>query len=242
MGQDLYLSVSDESIESPSFSRSFLEEIIFDRYVGLETFLTPEEVKLVRPNTEGQVTIGEKKPLREKDKQALLTKLANALRGKGSLGSVNDLFDSYLLTSDKIEDRERDPSRLKGVLQKIEQHLIAKGDVLPLVHEAYLDKTFQQWVGIIMVDGARVLIEGDLFYEDNYEQIRNSLQVKSYWEDAGKVHFFVTAKPKIEIAGETYFVQTMTKAEQFREYFQRCYDFLDEAMAQGKQVLWEFDC
>lgn len=238
---DLSLCVADDSIESPSFLRAFLEEAIFEQHLKHATFLKEEEIALAHPNTAGEITIGEKKAFKKRDQIKVLSSILKMLTGKKSKQHPRTLLDEYLVTSNKIEDRERDPHALKAVLQKIEQELIAQADRLPLVHTLYETAALEEAILYLEIDGISCDVEGDLHYEEVYgPALRNKIQIKSYLEDYGKVDFYVQAAPTVMINQQTYFCVSSTKAEQFAPAFQRCYDFLDLAIAANKKVLWEF--
>ncbi|MEM6377631.1 MAG: hypothetical protein AAF705_05415, partial [Bacteroidota bacterium] len=65
MGVDLDLYVADGSITSPYLSKAFKNELIFEfYYLKLGAFLNKEEIKIVSPNSQGEITIGEQKPLK----------------------------------------------------------------------------------------------------------------------------------------------------------------------------------
>lgn len=68
MGQTLDLFVSDDSIESPYISRSFKDEVIIHpSYFSLEDFLSEDEIKIITPNSTGEITIGNKRPVKDSD-------------------------------------------------------------------------------------------------------------------------------------------------------------------------------
>ena len=113
MGLSLDLYVEDGSIISPFLPRSFLDEITFEWYFQFSEFLIEEEIKIVSPNTIGEIIIQEKNNISDEDKKRILLKLGDAFVGTGSLEDANKAFDEFLITSDKIEDRERDPHFLK---------------------------------------------------------------------------------------------------------------------------------
>lgn len=237
---DLDLYVDDESIESPHLSRRFKDEIIFDWYLNFESFLSEEEIKLVSPNTYGEITMGEKKPFKEIDKSKFLDKIYDAVMGKGSFGKVNDLFDDFLITSEKVEDRERDPKKLKNVLKKIQIQLINKSSEFPLIHSVFKTKELKEEIGYVMIDNVKAHIEGDLYHYDDYKRIRNKIHIKSYFEDFGKIDLYVDVKPEIQINDITYFTKSITKADQFEKEFDACFDFLEQAIKANKKILWEF--
>ncbi|WP_435263425.1 hypothetical protein [Tenacibaculum sp. nBUS_03] len=240
MGMDLDLYVYDESIESPHLSRSFQDEIIFDWYLNFESFLSDEEIKKVSPNTYGEITIGEKQPFEERDKSKILDKISDVTTGNGSLNNINNLLNDFLIISEKVEDRERDPKRLKKILKKIQNHLIDRSFELPLVHSIFKSKELNEEVGSILIDGIEGLIEGDLYHYDNYENVRNKIHIKSYNDDYGKIDFYLDIKPMIKFNDTKYFTKSITKAEQFKKEFEACFDFLDQAIKANKKVLWEF--
>lgn len=204
---DLDLYVYDGSIESPYFSRSFKDEVIFDWYLGFESFLTKKEIEIVSPNTYGEIIIGEGK---------------------------------YIITSEKVVDRERNPCILKEVLVKIEKYMKMKSMELPFVHFVYEGFNFKEKLYSIKIDEVESIIEGDLFYYENYEKVRNKIQLKSYLGDYGKIDFLIEVTPQIEINNQRFYTRSITKAQQFEGEFKKCYDFLDEAIKQNKKVLWEF--
>lgn len=239
MGLNLFLYVADESIESPYLSRAFKDEIIFEWYLKFDTFLNPEEKKILLPNSYGEVVIGEKKTIEEKDKTNFLDKIQKALSGISSHNEMNKLFDEFLITSNKVEDRERDPQKLREVLQKVERQLMEKSSELPLVHSIYKSKDLKNETEFITIDNISAHIEGDMFHSDNYENIRNKIRVSSYNEDVGKIDLWIDVTPEILINNETYYTKTITKAEQFEPDFRSCYHFLDVAINSNRKVLWE---
>jgi hypothetical protein len=237
---ELYLSTADNSIDSPYISKAFYDEIISEWYIKFADFLTEDEVKIVRPNILGEITIGQKKEFKLKDQSSLIDKIANVISGKQSAKSVNAIFDEFLITSTKIEDRERDPELLKSTLQKIEDYLQKNADTLPLMHSLYDSETLENEVERITIDGIEALVEGDLFYDSDYANIRNKLQIKSYYDDFEKINLKLTVTPEIIIHNKTYYTQSISKASHFKYEFKQCYDFLNRAIAQNKKVLWEF--
>jgi len=237
---DLDLYVHDKSIESPDIARSFKDEIIFEWYLKLNDFLLDEEIKVVTPNTYGEITIGEKKPLEKKDNAKILFKLSKILFGKERFNSINDIFNEYLIISEKVEDRERNPENLKQALKKIENHLIKNSTKLPVVHSIYEDRQLKKEVNQLEIGGINVNIEGDLFYLDNYKYLRNKIQLKSYLDDYGKIDDLIEVKPEIQINNKIYYTKTKTKAEQFENEFKKCFSFLDKAIKLKKKILWEF--
>lgn len=240
MGMNLDLYVNDGRIQSPYLSKSFKDEIIFEWYINFKEFLNEEEIKIVTPNIFGEITIGEKKTFEEKDKDKLFSTIAKAITEKKSLDSINDLFNEFLITSHRVEDRERDPEKLKKVLKKVENQLIAKSTVLPLVHTVYETEELIDEIEYLMIEDVKAHIEGNLFYYENYHSVRDKIHVKSYHDDFGKIDFYVEVKPEIKIDNKTYFTKTLTKAEQFKDEFKLCYYFLDQAIKANKKVLWEF--
>jgi hypothetical protein len=240
MGMSLDLYVNDGSIQSPYLSKAFKDEIIFEWYINFKEFLNEEEIKIVTPNIFGEITLGEKKPLEEKDKSKFFSTIAKAITGKKSLDSINDLFDEFLITSHKVEDRERYPEKLKEVLKKVENQLITQSTVLPLVHTVYETEELIDEIEYLMIEDMKAHIEGNLFYYENYHSLRDKILIKSYYDDFGKIDFYVEVKAEIQIDNKTYFTNTITKAAQFKDQFQLCYDFLDQAIKANKKVLWEF--
>jgi len=241
MGIELDLFVADESIESPWFSRSFLNEIIFENYIQFDDFLTGDEYDIIKPNAEGEVILGEKRKATFFEKAKLPFVIHKAMKGKITVEEINALRDKLVHRSERIEDREREPLPLKCVLKKVEEHLICNSDTLPLVHSLFEDEALENEVFDLEVGGIMVNVDGDLFYKENYAEIRNKILLKGYLEDYGKVHSFVEVKPEVEIEGTRYFTKTLTKAEQFKEEFEKCYTFLNEASKHNKKVLWEFE-
>jgi hypothetical protein len=237
---ELYLSTADNSIDSPYISKAFYDEIISEWYIKFADFLTEDEVKIVRPNILGEITIGQKKEFKLKDQSSLIDKIANVISGKQSAKSVNAIFDEFLITSTKIEDRERDPELLKSTLQKIEDYLQENADTLPLMHSLYDSETLENEVERITIDGIEALVEGDLFYDSDYANIRNKLQIKSYYDDFEKINLKLTVTPEIVINNKTYYTKSISKASHFKYEFKQCYDFLNQAIAQNIKVLWEF--
>ncbi|MFK7970624.1 MAG: hypothetical protein AB8F95_09660 [Bacteroidia bacterium] len=238
MTLDLY--VDDESIESPFLTRAFMDEIIFESYISLKDFLDKQEQKIVYPNPDGEITLGQKKAFEQGDKDTLLSKLSEATLGKGNLAEIGNMLDSYLDKSEKVEDRERDSQLLFATLKKVQEYLIDHRDTLPLVHIVYETEAHEERVSAIMIDGVEAIFEGDLHYYDDYHVIRNKLSVKSYMDDHGKVDFLIDVQPVIEVNGTRYFTQSITKSEQFQPDFKKCFDFLEKAIKMGKRVLWEY--
>lgn len=241
MGMDLDLYLEDEGIESPYLSRSFKDEIVFEWYIRHSDFLTEEEVKVMSPNPLGEVIVGEKKKFTEIDKKRALSKVLSSLRGKGKLNDVDKFLDDFMVKSEKVEDRERDPVVLKRALLKTENYLEENGTSLPVVHTIYkhIDCRGDDIVGFVMINGAKGIIEGDLFWEKNYSELKDKIRIKSYLEDYGKLDFYLQVRPIMFIGNKKYYAKTTTKAEQFRSDFERCYNFLEEAIRQNRKVLWE---
>ncbi len=240
MGQYLNLFVADDSINSPYLYRSFKDEIIFGRYINFSDFLTQDEVNIITPNTSGEIVLGKKRDATMLEKAKLPIVLYKALNGKITLEEINKMRDKLVIRSQEIKDREREPERLKNALMQVEKYLNDKCTELPLVHYAYADSGLKYEIGYTKINGIKAHLEGDLFYYENYEKVRNKINVKSYFKDYGKVDFFVEVKPEIEIAGKRYFTKSITKAEHFKDEFAACYSFLDLAIKAGKRVLWEF--
>ena len=148
--------------------------------------------------------------------------------------------DKLVYRSEKIEDRERNPNQLKEALQKVENHLILNRDKLPLVHFVFETKELKDEIGYVRIDGIESEIKGDLFFYDNYSDIKNTIHIKSHLDENGKIDFHIDAKESIEINNKIYYTKTITKAEQFKKEFKKCYLFLNEAIKNNKKVLWEF--
>jgi hypothetical protein len=240
LGVQLDLYVNDESIESPWLSRSFLDEIIFEYYIQFNDFLTESEQKAIYPNPDGEITIEKKNELTEKDKAEIIGKLADTVTKEGSITNVSNMLDQFVIKSEELKDRKRDPKFLKVALEKVQKELIKNSDSLPVVHSIFVDKQLTQELGTIEVNGIKAHIEGDLYWLDNYPSIKNKIRLKSYLEDFGKVDIYVDVYPEMEIEGKTLYSKTINKAEQFAKEFNRCYQFLDEAIGGGKKILWEF--
>lgn len=240
MGMSLDLYVEDDSIESPFLSRRFLNEIIFGSYIKLNHFLSREEEKVVIPNSHGEIILGKIRDATFFEKVRLPFIIIKAIKGKISVEEINKLGDKLVNRSEKIEDRERDPGKFKKVLKKIEDHLILNSDKFPLVHSLYETKELSEALYAIEVKGVSAHVEGDLFYYDNYSEIKNKIHLKSYGEDFGKVDFYIQANPIVVINDKTYYSKSITKAKQFEEEFEMCYNFLDLAIKSDKKILWEF--
>ena len=238
MGVELY--VDDESIEGPFFSKKFIDEVIYERCFKFDEFLTKEEQKIITPNSYGEIVLGKKREPTFLEKAKLPIILHKAMKGKISVEEINKLRDKIVYRSEKVTDRERDPQKMKKTFQKIEDYLIANSSRLPLVHEIYETKELENKVYSLIIKEAKCEIEGDLFYEDDYDKVRMKIHLKSYNEDFAKVDFYIDVEPEIEINGKIYFTKSITKAEQFHEQFQDCYNFLEVAIKSKKRVLWEF--
>lgn len=235
---DLYLYVEAESIESPYLTRDFKDEIFFEfNYLKFSEFLNEEETKIVSPNVYGEIAIGKKKPFKKREKLRFLRNITKVITGKKSFRIIDNLFDEYLITSEKLQDRERDPKLLKEVLQKIQNYLIEKSADFPLVHSVYTTKELKDEIYYVTIGNIEGAIEGDLFYYDDYDKVRNKIHVKSYLEDYGKIDFLVEVKPTIQINDISYYTKSISKAEQFEKEFKACYDFLDKAIKANKKVL-----
>lgn len=237
MGMELYLFVHDRNIKGPLLSKNFKDEIIFERHLTFKDFLNEEEIKVISPNYIGEITIGKKRSIKEKDKAKFLSKLTNAIKGKGT---TENLFDAYLITSYKVKDRERNPKALKDALKKVENQLISKSAALPLVHAVYETQALKNQVDYIMINGVKGNIEGNTYFYDNNVATRNKINIKSYNDDYGKIDFYVDVEPEIRINNKIYYTETITKAKEYEEAFKACYEFLDLAITNKKKVLWEF--
>ena len=95
--------------------------------------------------------------------------------------------DKLVYRSEKIEDRERNPNQLKEALQKVENHLILNRDKLPLVHFVFETKELKDEIGYVRIDGIESEIKGDLFFYDNYSDIKNTIHIKSHLDENGKI-------------------------------------------------------
>lgn len=240
MGMSLDLYVEDESIESPFLSRAFKDEIIFGSYLRLADFLSKEEEKVIFPNSHGEIILGKKRDATFFEKLKVPFILRKAMKGKISVEEIQKLSDKLVERSEKVEDRERDPIPFKTVLKKIENHLQLNSNKLPLVHSVYETKELSEEIGYIEIKGVSAHVEGDLFFYDNYSEIKNKIRLKSYGDDFKKVDFYIEVNPEIIINDKTYYTRSITKAKQFEAEFERCYNFLDEAIRNNKKILWEF--
>jgi len=238
MDVDLY--VEDESINSPFLIKSFIDEIIFERYLNFTDFLNTEENKIIRPNTYGEIVLGKKREASLAEKLKIPFILNKALKGNISVEEINKLRDKLVVRSEKIEDRERDPKRLKEALKKVESYLILNENKLPLVHFVYETKQLINEINHVMINDIESHVEGDIFFYDNYSELRNKIHIKSLHKDQGKVDIYIDIKPEIRIDSKVYFTKTITKGKQFEEQFNKCYNFLDIAIKNNKKVLWEF--
>ncbi len=239
MGVELY--VNDESIESPSFSKKFRDEIIYEWYFKFDEFLTKEEQKVITPNLYGEIVLGKKRETTFLEKAKLPIILHKAMKGKITVEEINKFRDKIVYRSEKVTDRERDPKKMKKTFQKIEDYLIENRSKFPLIHEVYETKELENRVYSVLINEVKCDIEGDLFYYDDYHKVRTKIHLKSYNEDFGKIDFYIDIEPQIKIDGRVYFTKSITKAEQFHEQFQDCYDFLDAVIKSKKRVLWEYN-
>jgi len=243
MGIDLDLFVADESIESPILSRAFLEEMIWEQHLKHQDFLSAEEEKILRPNLAGEIVFGKKREATFLEKAKLPFMLHKALKGKITVEQINKLRDKLVHRGEKIEDRERDAKSLKEVLEKVESYFILLADQLPLSHFLYEEEgaSRHEFVYRIEIEGVACHVEGNNFLHKNYPELRDQINLKSYGDANGKVDRWLKVKPLMFIDGQKYYARSITKAEEFREEFQKCYDFLDQAIKYQKKVLWEFD-
>lgn len=240
MGQALNLFVGDESIESPYLSRSFKDEIIQASYISFKDFLSEDEIKIITPNSYGEITIGEKRQLKDSDTSKILEIITKRLKGKSAnLNLIDKIFDDVYITSEKIEDRERDPEFLKKTIYKVQKYLQNNASQLPLVHSIFNSNEFELEEINIVINGVKGFIEGDIYYYENYKNIRNKIHVRSYWEDTGIIDFYVSVEPEIIINEQKFYTKTISKAQQFEDEFNKIYTFIDEAIKLNKKVLWE---
>jgi|GEM_PF-2762572 len=239
MASTLELYVSDGSIATPYLSRAFKDELIFEWYISFKVFLTAYEIKMISPNPLGKITLGEKKKPNMFQMSEIIKKASDMISGKGIQNNPDALFDEFLITSEKLEDRERDPKVLNSIFQKIEAYLMEQAAHLPLVHTLHKNKSLDDEVNRLIIDDVEAHVEGDLFYYEDYPKVRNKIHLKSYYDDFGKVNLYVDATPEVHIAGQKYYSKTITKAQQFAGEFKLCYDFLNQAIKQNKKVLWE---
>lgn len=240
MGTTLSLYIDDNSIESPYLSRRFKDEIIFEWYIKHADFLTEDEIRVLKPNPLGKMAMGEKKLSNEEENANLIALMTNAITGKGSLADVDKIFDEFLIISNEVADRERDPVQLKNALKKVQDYLERHADSLPLVHSIFADRDCTDELEYITIDGIKALPDGDLYYLDNYPELRSKLQIKSYYDDHGKIDLMVDVNPVLDLGGSTYYTTTISKAQQFNSEFANCYELLNEAIRLKKRVLWEF--
>lgn len=255
MGQTLELYVKDESVESPYLTRSFKDEIIYPSYFEFEDFLDKEEVDLIHPSHESEIIFEKKRDVSKKEQKEILSEILDiAFKQKCNLDDINKISDSFLFTQQDLQKKEIYPKTFKNILLKIENYMNDNAEKLPQVHLVFDDESCNEnsEIGEVVINNVNATIEGDLFnyidfekittdnpFEVDYEKIRNKIHIKSYLEDYGKVNFFVDVEPIIFIDEKKYFTKTISKAEQFKEEFQRCYDFLDKAIKLDKKVLWE---
>ncbi len=254
MGQTLELYVKDESIKSPFLSRSFKDEVIYPSYFEFEDFLNKEELDLICPSHENEIFFDKKREVTKEEQKEILSKILDvAFRQKGNLDDVNKISDSFSFTQQDTTKKEINPQTFKNILLKIENYMRENAEVLPYVHFVFEDEVCDDnsEIGYVSINNVEATIDGDLYCHidfeniltDNpsgkvdYEEIRNKINIKSYGKDYGKVNFFVDVEPIIFIDGKRYFTKTISKAEQFREEFQRCYDFLDKVIELNKKVL-----
>ena len=239
MGMSIMLYVEDNSIESPYLSRRFHEEIIEEAYFRFADFLTAEEMTVIHPNPYGEIVLGQRKSMSPEQLQTWMDQAARTVEGKMPFSEVEDFLNQFLIISHESADRERDPSHLLHALQRTAQYLTDNADVLPLVHTLHRSESRDDEVEYVEIDGIKGYVEGDIYYYKDYSAHRQQLHIRSYWEDSGKIDFYVYAQPEIVLDGQPYFVGTITKAEQFRPEFQVCYDFLQQAIRANKKVFWE---
>lgn len=239
MHLDLY--VDDNSIESPYLSRRFLEEIIFDNYLNFSSFLSKSEIEIITPNSYGEIVINTSKPITTNEIDRISNEMSDLLTTKSHKGTFDNLISNFVKRSEKLEDRERDPLKLKNVLQKVENQLISEYHKLPLVHLLYDENDLENEILSIKINNIEASIEGDLYFEDNYDFFRKKIQIKSYSDDYGKIDLLLDATPIVEINNKNYIIKTISKAEQFKPEFQLCYKFLDEAISYQQKILWEFE-
>lgn len=235
MGSELYLTTTDDSLDMPSLSKNFKSEIIdAGLYFDHREYLTEPEIEILTPNYIGEVVLGEKKNNSLRSLAKLFSRMTDAIKGKPV--DYNTLFDDFLVTSNKVEDRARAPAPLKAVLKKVQQYLIDNAERLPIVHVLYDTPDFQNEVWYIEMEGDTRYLSGDLWAEDDYDlRFRDKVMIGG--ENGG----YVEVKPLMEIGGQTLFTKTISKAEQFAGNFQNCFDFLDQAIELNEKILWEHD-
>ncbi|WP_338764565.1 hypothetical protein WAF17_22135 [Bernardetia sp. ABR2-2B] len=261
MGQTLELYVKDESIESPFLSRSFKDEIIYPSHFEFEGFLDDEELDLIRPSHESEIFFDKKREVSKEEQKQISSKISDiAFNKRGTLEDINKISDSFSFIQKDTPKKEINPQTFKNILLKIENYMKENAEILPQVHFVFENENCNENSEIRYIsitdkngDNAEANIDGDLFHyidfenivtdsplgKIDYEEIRNKINIKTYGEDYGKVNFFIDIKPIIFIDGKKYFTKTISKAEQFREEFQRCYDFLNKAIELDKKILWE---
>lgn len=242
---DLYISDgSEEPQESLAISKRFYEQVVCDWKIIYDAseILTKEEKNLIRPNEYGQINIASTADL--PNREAYLNHLQDLIAGKPNILSLDEYLIENKVVSEKISDRERDPLAMLGVLRKIEAYIRENIDTLPLIHDLYEAKDELGNVGksisSIEVGGIKACVEGDLYFEDDYASIRKKIRLKSYSEDFGKVNLYVDVKPEIEIEGKVYFCHTRSVYQLFEQEFTQIYTILEQAIEEGKKVLWEY--
>ncbi|WP_375561454.1 hypothetical protein ACE193_02550 [Bernardetia sp. OM2101] len=256
MGQTLELYVKDESIESPFLSRSFKDEIIYPSHFEFEVFLDDKELDLICPSHESEIILDKKREVSKEEQKQISSKILDiAFNKRDTLEDINKISDSFSFIQQDTPKKEINPQTFKNILLKIENYMKENAEILPQVHFVFENESLNEnsEVRYISINNIDATINGDLFHyidfeniatdspsgEVDYEEIRNKINIKTYGEDYGKVNFFVDVKPIIFINSKKYFTKTVSKAEQFREEFQRCYDFLDKAIELDKKILWE---
>lgn len=211
MGLELDLDTSDYSFDGLRLPKDFKNQIILQWYFKFNTFLSLEEEKIIEPNAHGEINLGLKHP-----------------------------SDRFFMTSTKICDRERSPKLLKDALLKTEQYLLQNSEQLPLVHKVYSSPILrvENELEVIVLDGIETHLGGDLYYYDDYNGVRNKIHARSY--DDNRTHdFMINVTPIVTIGDQEYWTKTVTKADQFKAEFEKCYHFLDLAIKENKMVLWE---
>lgn len=240
MAVELELYDKDESIESPRLSRAFLEEILLEWYIDLKSILSQAEYKIAMPNSDGEVVLGYKRKPNFFDKLQSINFIRKAQKGTISVETVNKHRNKLIIRSEKIEDRERCPHSLKKLLKLIQSSLQENCSDFPLIHKLFDSNQLNNEICSLVFNGVEASVHGDLFHYEKYNLLRNKFHLKSYLGDYGKVDEYIEVKPKLIIEGRKYFSKTITKAKQFEQDFNRCYNYLNKAIASNIKVIWEF--
>lgn len=237
---EVHLDVADESIEGVMLPKSFYREIYSEATSSYSYFLTKEEQNIISPNEYGEIVLGYKRKPNAWDRFQSVRMLHKALKGKITIKEINKHRDKLVIRSEKVKDRERDPLAYKMVWEKIIRRMQEYKDEFHLVHNVYKDEACKEEVYSVLINGLKVNLEGDLYYYDKYEEVRNKLHLRCYHDDYGKYDEYVEVKPQIEIDGKTYYTRTIGKEEQHEHRFTQIFTFLDKAIQQNKRILCEY--